>query len=113
MRLRLAALLLGFGLCMQARVIPFLATAYAAPGITKSGEPARPGTVAADTSVLPIGTKIRVSNAGPHSGVYTVIDTGSKVRGRHIDIYLRDWQRAKEFGRRIVHVTVLRWGKSK
>jgi 3D (Asp-Asp-Asp) domain-containing protein len=92
------------------RFIPFLATAYAQQGITKSGLPSQPGTVAADTSVLPLGTRIKVTNAGPHSGIYTVTDTGGKVRGRHIDIFLPSWERAKNFGRKIVHVTVLKWG---
>src|SRR4051812_43698599 len=90
----------------RSRVAPFLATAYAIDGITKAGTPTKPGVVAADTSVLPLGTKIQVTNAGPHSGVYTVTDTGSKVRGRHIDIYLPSWAKAKEFGRKIVHVRV-------
>jgi len=92
--------------------VPFLATAYAIGGITKSGTLTKPGIVAADTSVLPLGTRIQVTNAGPHSGIYTVTDTGSKVRGRHIDIYLPSWTRAKEFGRKIVHVRVLRWGRA-
>src|SRR5436309_1511881 len=96
----------------RVRVLPFLATAYAIDGTTKAGTPTQPGIVAADTSVLPLGTKIKVPNAGPHSGIYTVTDTGSKVRGRHIDIYLPNWERAKEFGRKIVHVTVLRWGSA-
>jgi 3D (Asp-Asp-Asp) domain-containing protein len=93
-------------------IIPFLATAYATDGITKDGTVTKPGIVAADTNVLPLGTKIQVTNAGPHSGVYTVTDTGSKVRGRHIDIYLPSWARAKAFGRKIVHVRVLRWGRA-
>src|SRR2546423_7829980 len=84
--------------------VPFLATAYAIGGTTKSGTPAKPGVVAADTSVLPLGTKIQVTNAGPHSGIYTVTDTGSQVHGRHIDIYHPSWTKAKEVGRKIVHV---------
>jgi 3D (Asp-Asp-Asp) domain-containing protein len=97
----------------RARVLPFLATAYAIGGTTAAGTPTKRGVVAADTNVLPLGTKIQVTNAGPHSGIYTVTDTGSKVRGRHIDIYLPSWTKAKEFGRKIVHVRVLRWGGAK
>lgn len=88
----------------------FEATAYTGDGVTKSGVPAQPGIVAADPSVLPLGTKIRVTNAGAQSGIYTVADTGSKVQGRHIDIFISTWRRAKEFGRKVVDVTVLRWG---
>jgi 3D (Asp-Asp-Asp) domain-containing protein len=94
----------------EIRRLPFLATMYATTGTTKSGLETQPGTVAADTSVLPLGTKIRVTNAGPYSGIYTVTDTGSKVRGHHIDIFMPSWHRAKEFGRKVVQVTVLKWG---
>ena len=93
------------------RRLPFLATMYATTGTTKSGLETQPGTVAADTNVLPLGTKIRVTNAGPYSGIYTVTDTGSKVRGNHIDIFMPSWYRAREFGRKVVRVTVLKWGE--
>jgi len=91
--------------------VTFLATAYAQRGITKSGAPAQRGVVAADTRVLPLGTEIQVINAGEYSGTYTVADTGSKVRGHHIDIFITNWQRARIFGRKIVQVKVLRWGE--
>jgi len=90
---------------------PFVATAFAQRGITRSGRPARRGLVAADTWVLPLGTKIRVRNAGQYSGTYTVADTGSKVRGRHIDIFMPDRWKARKFGKKIVEVKVLRWGE--
>lgn len=89
----------------------FVATAFAQRGITRSGLPARPGLVAADTRVLPLGTRIQVRNAGQYSGTYTVADTGSKVRGRHIDIFISNWRQAMKFGRKVVQVTVLRWGE--
>lgn len=88
----------------------FFATAYAQRGITRSGVQVAPGHVAADPSVLPLGTTIQVRNAGPYSGTYTVADTGSKVKGRHIDIFIGNRRRALEFGRRVVEVTVLKWG---
>jgi 3D (Asp-Asp-Asp) domain-containing protein len=70
--------------------VTFLATAYAQRGITKSGAPAQCGVVAADTRVLPLGTEIQVINAGEYSGTYTIADTGSKVRGHHIDIFITE-----------------------
>lgn len=88
----------------------FIATAYAQRGITRSGRYTAPGVVAADLNFLPMGTKILVKNAGPYSGTYTVADTGGKVRGRHIDIYMPDVRKAIQFGKRMVEVTVLRWG---
>lgn len=103
-----------FSVSVAARPVrngPFLATAFAQRGITRSGRPALCGLVAADLRVLPMGTRILVSNAGPYSGTYTVADTGSKVRGRHIDIFIPSRRRAREFGRRVVAVKVLRWGQ--
>ena len=91
-------------------LMPFVATAYTQEGTTRSGLPAQPGTVAADPSVLPIGTRIKVSNAGPHSGIYTVTDSGATVKGRRIDIYVASRAGAKKFGRKMVQVTVLKWG---
>lgn len=88
----------------------FIATAYAQRGITRSGRYTAPGVVAADLNFLPMGTKILVKNAGPYSGTYTVADTGGKVRGRHIDIFMPDVRKAIRFGKKMVEVTVLRWG---
>ena len=89
---------------------PFKATAYATHGVTKSGDITKVGVVAADPRVLPLGTKIHVTGAGPYSGVYVVKDTGSKVKGRHIDLYMPRLAAAKEFGAKVVMVTVLEWG---
>lgn len=61
---------------------------------TASGERARAGcTVAADTSVLPFGTVLIIDGR-----VYKVQDTGSAVKGKHIDIYFSTHQQALEWG---------------
>jgi 3D (Asp-Asp-Asp) domain-containing protein len=91
----------------------FLATAYATEGTTKRGTETRGGVVAADRGVLPLGTRIQVMDAGPYSGVYVVSDTGAKVDGRHIDIYLPDEAEAKRFGKKRVWIKVLKWGDDK
>ena len=67
----------------------------------------RPGVVAADPAVLPLGTRIRISGAGRYSGVYTVTDTGPAIRGRELDIFIPDGRAATRFGRRRVRVEVL------
>jgi 3D (Asp-Asp-Asp) domain-containing protein len=85
----------------------FNATAYSIEGTTASGVPARSGVVAADPAVLPLGTRIRVHDAGPYSGKYVVSDTGRAIKGNDIDIYLRDDAEAKRFGKRPVRVEVL------
>ena len=83
------------------------ATAYTGYGRTASGKRVRRGMVAADRRVLPLGTKVRVKNAGRYSGVYRVEDTGGKIRGRKIDIYMPSRGAAKQFGRQTVTVEVL------
>lgn len=88
----------------------YTATAYAIEGRTASGARTRPGVVAADPDVLPLGSRIEVSNAGRYSGEYVVEDTGPAVRGRTIDIYVPSEREARRFGRRTVQVEVLRLG---
>lgn len=93
----------------EATIHHFVATAYSLQGKTASGVLVRRGIVAADPSVLPIGSIIRL-HAGEYSGIYTVLDTGQKVRGRRLDIWLPDYDEAREFGCRKVRVQVLRYG---
>jgi len=88
----------------------FEATAYSVAGETAQGTRTREGTVAADPAILPLGTRIRVDDAGRYSGVYVVRDTGPAIKGREIDLYLRNDRKAKRFGRRAVRVTVLEYG---
>jgi 3D (Asp-Asp-Asp) domain-containing protein len=89
------------------------ATAHSVEGETASGTQARPGTVAADPDVLPLGSRIRVSGAAGYSGVYEVTDTGRAIKGKEIDIYMPTAAEAKKFGRQTVKVTVLEFGKGK
>ena len=84
------------------------ATAYTGQGRTASGKQVRRGMVAADRRVLPLGTKVRVKNAGRYSGVYRVEDTGGAIRGHKIDIYMPSRDAAKQFGRQTVKVEVLK-----
>ena len=86
----------------------FVATAYCTDGITKSGVPVARGTVAADPAVLPLGTVIRITGAASYDGTYRVLDTGALVRRHHVDLYIPDCAAARQFGRRSVHVTVIR-----
>ena len=88
------------------------ATAYCLSGITKSGEKTRPGVIAADPRVLPLGSTVRIDAPDDaHDGVYHVLDTGSGIKGREVDIYMASCRRAKQFGRHTVIVQVLEWGE--
>ena len=116
----LAAALLAAGAgCARLRPAPappatqrleFEATAYSVTGTTAAGMQSRPGMVAADPAVIPLGSRIRVDGAGAYSGVYTVADTGPAVNGREIDIFIPDGSAAKRFGRRRVGVQILERG---
>jgi 3D (Asp-Asp-Asp) domain-containing protein len=85
------------------------ATAYCQGGTTQSGAKARTGIVAADPKILPVGTVLRILD-GARSGVYTVMDTGSAIKGRRIDIFIPDCDAAEEFGERPLRVRILRHG---
>ena len=87
------------------------ATAYCQSGITKSGEETRHGVIAADPRILPLGSVVRIDAPQQmHDGVYRVLDTGSAVKGRIVDIYMRNCRSARRFGRRDVVIHVLEWG---
>ncbi len=65
-----------------------------ADGITSCGAIAEEGiTIAADTDVLPYGSKVLIDG---HE--YTVQDTGGAIQGNRIDIYFDSHQTAKEYG---------------
>ena len=84
----------------------FEATAYCLRGRTASGEMTRRGVVAADPRVLRMGTVVHLQ-AGPYTGIYTVLDTGSLVKGKRVDIYCASRAEAIKFGRRTVRVSVV------
>ncbi len=93
------------------RTQAFEATAYTIEGTTASGKQTRHGIVAADPKILPLGSRIRVSDAGSYSGDYEVADTGPAINGHEIDIYIENGAEAKRFGRRKVQVEVLQLGQ--
>jgi 3D (Asp-Asp-Asp) domain-containing protein len=66
------------------------------------------GIVAADPAILPMGSKIRLTGLnGRYDGDYVVQDTGTAIRGRRIDLYIRDCREAVRFGRRTAAVSIL------
>lgn len=84
----------------------FRATAYCLQGRTAVGGSVRRGIVAADSRVLPLGTRIQIE-AGSYSGTYTVADTGGAVKGRVLDVWVPSCAEAVRFGRKNVRVSVL------
>ena len=94
-------------------MMPFHATAYTVEGTTAAGGQTHRGVVAADPAKLPLGSRIRVTEAGRYSGEYVVRDTGRKIDGNEIDIYIADDAEAKRFGNRAVKVEVLSYGNAR
>jgi 3D (Asp-Asp-Asp) domain-containing protein len=91
--------------------VSFTATAYCSGTRTASGTKVAEGIVAADPAFVPIGSVIRVSGLDArYNGIYTVMDTGGKIRGRRLDFYIRDCHAASRFGRRPARVTIVRRG---
>ena len=87
-------------------LIDFHATAYCLKGRTASGINTRPGVIAADPSVLPLGTVVHL-RAGRYTGTYTVMDTGALIKGRRVDVYVPSYREAVEFGRQKVKLKVI------
>ena len=91
--------------------LAFSATAYCKGVTTTAGVPAQTGVAASDPSLLPVGSVVAIDASAPkYNGIYTIMDTGPSVRGRQVDIYIWSCTEALEFGRRPIHLTVLRLG---
>lgn len=83
--------------------VVYEATAYCYTGRTASGSYTRHGVIATDPRVLKLGTRVEIRGMGQ----YTALDTGSAIKGRKIDVYMKSCQAARNFGRRKVYLRVL------
>ncbi|MEO7538664.1 MAG: 3D domain-containing protein [Pyrinomonadaceae bacterium] len=81
----------------------FSATAYCLKGRTAMGHGVRRGIIAADPRVLRLGSTVTI-NAGQWSGSYLVSDTGGRIKGKKLDIWVPSCSEARKFGRRSVNV---------
>ena len=101
---------------MSALLVPgahlsFSATAYCKGITTASGVPVQSGIAAADPQLLPVGTVVEIESLPrQYNGIYTIMDTGPAVQGRHVDVYMWSCIEALQFGRRPIRLTVLRLG---
>ncbi len=89
---------------------PFRATAYCDHGFTASGIWVREGIVAGDPRVLPLGSVIDIKVDGEVFERYEVMDTGSKIKGYIVDIWMPTCEEATRFGHREVQVRVRKTG---
>lgn len=78
-------------------------------GITASGTKARPGVVAVDPRVIPLGTKLYIESLDgtPDYGFATAEDTGGAIKGNKIDLFFETRNQVRSFGRRNVKVYIL------
>lgn len=78
-------------------------------GITASGTKARPGVVAVDPSVIPLGTKLYIESTDGTKdyGFATAEDKGGAIKGNKIDLFFESASQVRQFGRRKVKVYIL------
>lgn len=81
-----------------------LATAYCLSGTTASGLPVHHGAIAVDPRVIPMGTRLFV----PGYGRGRALDTGSAVKGLHVDLWMASCAQARLWGVRRVRIRVYR-----
>lgn len=73
-------------------------------GRTASGATAQDGTVAADTTLLPMNTIMHI----PGYGFGRVEDRGGAIKGKHVDLWFPTHREAKNWGVRTLQVKVWR-----
>ena len=78
-------------------------------GITALGTKLRPGVVAVDRNVIPLGTKLYIesTDSWPDYGNAVAEDVGGAIKGNRIDLLFMDRGTCRQFGRRTVKVHVL------
>jgi len=102
------------------QVLDIKATAYA-PGAhdndqwgdkTFLGTDIRPGVVAVDPDVIPLGSKLYIQYPDGHGEHAVAEDTGGAIKGNRIDIAKTSVDKAQDFGIKDVKVFVIEKGKS-
>ena len=97
------------------KVLNVTATAYA-PGphdngkwgnMTHIGTTVRPGIIAVDPKVIPLGARLYIQYADGHGAYVTAEDTGGAIKGNKIDIAMPTVADAYEFGIQKVKVYIL------
>ena len=79
-------------------------------GLTRMGTQVRPGVVAVDPKVIPLGTKLYIKSLDgwPDYGFAVAEDTGGAIKGNKIDLFFEDSKTVAKYGRRKVEVYILR-----
>jgi 3D (Asp-Asp-Asp) domain-containing protein len=80
--------------------LPVELTAYCLRGFTRRSNRVRPGIVAADPRIFPLGKHVELYVGTKYMGRFLVDDTGGKVKGNKLDIWTPRCAEALVFGRR-------------
>lgn len=71
-------------------------------GMTARGTKAKMGTIAADTSIYPFGTRMYI----PGYGYGTVEDRGGAIKGQHIDLFFPKHKKALKWGKQTKRILI-------
>ena len=91
----------------EPQTLTMTATAYSwgcgnGDGLTASMTPVRPGVVAIDPEVIPLGSQVEIVGLG----MFSAEDVGGNIRGNRVDIFMPSRGVALQFGRQEVEVRV-------
>jgi 3D (Asp-Asp-Asp) domain-containing protein len=78
--------------------VPVMLTSYCLRGTTRRGRYVRPGIIAADPRFFPMARYVELYVGRKYYGRYLVDDTGRKIRGNHIDVWMASCGDARKFG---------------
>ncbi|MEO5567322.1 MAG: 3D domain-containing protein [Gemmatimonadaceae bacterium] len=81
-----------------AEPVPVFFTAYCLRGTTRRGRYVRPGIIAADPRFFPLSRFVELYIGKQYYGRFLIDDTGRKIKGSHIDVWLPTCREAKIFG---------------
>ena len=89
-----------------ARTLVVGATAYCNDPITFTGVKPKVGrTIAVDPNVIPLGSRVYIPE---FNAVFIAEDTGGKIKGNRIDIYMKDYDTCMEWGIRDITIYILK-----
>jgi 3D (Asp-Asp-Asp) domain-containing protein len=80
--------------------VPVVLTAYCLHGTTRRGRYVRNGIIAADPRLFPLSRYVELYDGRRYLGRYLVDDTGKKIKGNHVDVWMATCRAARVFGRR-------------
>ena len=90
---------------MKAKELKVKATAYANDPISYMGtKPQVMKTIAVDPSIIPLGSKVYIPE---FNKLFIAEDTGGKIKGNRIDIYMQTEYQCKQWGIKDITIYIL------